>query len=849
MRSSSAPPRPNLGTSATIWAESQPAQRRSFQQPTKKAVSKPQQKGSKQKTTILFVPPSQGGPPPLYPLPVGSAPVIGRRHYIDQVPAHPGMTVNSQAPICTRKTTVKTNTITISSKSLPPFSQPTPPAIEHEPNVGIPEGELRGLAQERGGLITHGLRERTAKSEPPRRTSFSDMRLPSIGLDLGLSDSFSGKNWDSEHNETRGREEGRPRLRVQLPPPPIGSSLKPTPPRENSTLGFVIHAGDVIPSEAPPRTLEDPIGSEPKRHTKHVDSVQSTESESDNISTPRVTLAVAQKIEWPNHLLDPFFQFQVGDSQNLDQALSKPSSLESTLGYTQPISIHTPRLSPLEQNRRLAIKRKPAPPVQVYLLPITLTESNDSSSYDAASMAIRLQDLFSTDASELRLPRAGPEPSWNSLDPNINGSTMLPPRPHSTPPGSANSHNNAILAPPSPSQRHIHVESPTETHWQTLSSLDLSSYHELNIYLEALSVLAGTPKRSRTPLRFSTSSSHYSDDSAAPNSRISSLSSYSYHSNLPSPSEYIAYPSPQFKYSLIPRPRMGAVELPGVVPVELPGTEAIPVSSSSHPQSKSPMVNVGQLRLPTPRYSQPGIKTLDVLLTAPSRFPIQEQDMPCRTTILKGSRRVTFIRPRASQSTTARAGNTTNNFVNSGLFGSGMLSSAVPINMAGSGKGLLNRENSRRIRERGGSILRKQGRDVYLELVNLGHLVGEPCYEVFLNRLDGSVWFVLKSGTNAASELAVGVFDEWLSNIIPRKQPAREQVVAVRWADGLDCVDAIRGLGIGNEENGAVMTRQRTMGEVEVECPEAAAELEGVEVYLGVAVEEEEGAWFVPEGW
>jgi len=850
MRSSSAPSSPNLGTSTTIWTEPQVAQRRSFQ-------SKPQQKRSKQKTTIIFIPPSQGGPPFLHPSPVRSAPVTGKPHYMGRVPAHPGMTVHSQAPICTRKTTVKTNTITISSKPLPHRPQPTPLTIEHESIPGIPERELSKVAQqERGRPTTHGVREWAVESEPSRRRSFSEMsymRLPNIGLGPGLSDSFSDaevKNWDSEHSELRGREKGRRRLRVQLPPPPIGSSLKVTPPRENSALEFVIHAGDVIPSEAPPRTLEDSIGWRSECHTENVDSVHPTESERENVSTPRVTLAAAQEIEWPNHLLDPFFQFQVGDPQNLDETLSKPSSPESsspTLDYAQPTSMQTPRLSPMEQNRRLAIKRKPAPPVQVYLLPITVTESNDSNSYDTAPMAAQLQNLFSTDVSELRLPRTGPEPSWNCLDPNMNGGTP------SSPPGSASSHNdlsNAMPTPPSPSQKHIHVEGPTEIHWQTLSSLDLSSYYELNIYLESLSVLAGTPKRPTiSPLRLSTSSSHYSDDSAVSNARISCLSSHSHHSNLPSPSEYIAYPSPQFKYCLVPRPRMGAVELP----VEFPGTEVIPVSSSSYSQSnKSSMVNIGQLRLPSSSYSQARIKTLDVLLTAPSRFPIQEQDMPCRTTILKGSRQVIFIRPRASQSTTAKVGNTANNFVNSGPFESGTSSSAMSIHTAlkpGSGRGLLNRENSRRIRERGGSILRRRGRDVYLELVNLGHLVGEPCYEVFLNRLDGSVWFVLKSGTNATSLLAVGVFDEWFSNIIPRKQPARERVVAVRWADGLDCVDAMRGLGIDNEGKGAVMTRQCTMGEVEVECPEAAAELEGVEVYLGVAVEEEEGAWFVPEGW
>ncbi|KAF8425308.1 hypothetical protein EV426DRAFT_708943 [Tirmania nivea] len=858
VRSSAAPPGPDLRTSTDIWTEPQAAQRRSLQQLVKKAASLPQQKGSKRKTTIIFIPPSQGDPPPLlHQSPVRPVPVTGRPHYMDRMPVHSGMTVNSRVPICTRKTTVKTNTITISSKPLPPRPQPMP-AIEHELNAEIPKGNWSKVAQEeRGGLTTHGVREWTIESEPSRRNSFSDMRymrLPRIGPGPGLCDSFSSvgvEDWDSEHCGLRRREESRPRLSVQLPPSLIGSSLKATLPRKNPTLEFEIHAGDVIPSEAPPRTLEDLIERQSKRYTKNVNSVHSTDKENGNVSTPRGILTVTEKGELPDHLLDSF-QSQVGDFQNLDQTLSKPSSLESSfpiLDYAQPISMQNSRLSPMKQNRRLAVKRKPAPPARVYSLPVPLTEPNDDNSYDTASMATHLQKLFSTDVSEIRLPRTGPEPSWNFLNPNIKGGTILPPQSHSSPPDSANPHNdlnNVMFTPPSSSQRHISIECPTEVQWQTLSSLDLTSYHELNIYLESLSVLAGTSKCSTIPPQWlSASSSHCSDDSAIPSARISCFSSYSYHSNLPSPSKYIAYPSPQFKYSLVPRPLMGAVELPG--------TEIIPVPSSSHSQSnRSSLANVGQLRLPSSSYSQPRIKTLDILLTTPSRFPIQEQDMPCRTTILKSSRQVTFIQPGASPSTTARSGNATNNSINSGSFGTHLSSSAMSINTAlkhGSENGLLNRKNSRRIRERGGSILRKRRRDVYLEFVNLGHLAGEPCYEVFLNRLDGSVWFVLKSGTNTTGSSAVGVFDQWFSNIIPRKQPARERVVAVRWADGLDCVDGMRGSGFGSGGKGAVMTRQRTTGEVEVECPEAAAELEGVEVYLGVAVEEEEGSWFMPEGW
>ncbi|RPB25140.1 hypothetical protein L211DRAFT_848482 [Terfezia boudieri ATCC MYA-4762] len=116
-----------------------------------------------------------------------------------------------------------------------------------------------------------------------------------------------------------------------------------------------------------------------------------------------------------------------------------------------------------------------------------------------------------------------------------------------------------------------------------------------------------------------------------------------------------------------------------------------------------------------------------------------------------------------------------------------------------SGKGQLNRESRRRIREQRGSILRRRGRDVYLELVDLEHLMGEPCYEVFLIRLDGSIWFVLKIRKNTTSLLAVGIFDVGFPNIIPRKQLARERVVAVRWADGLGCVDNMCGSGVDNE--------------------------------------------------
>ena len=792
--------------------------------------------------------------------------MTGRMLHRDRVPVYPDMTVNSQVPVCTRKTTVKTNTITISSKPLPPCPQPAPPAIEYEWSAEIPEGGLSRVAQqEGGGLATYHVRECTAEGEPSRSSfgKMTYMMLPSIGLGTGLSDSFSGQveNWDSEHSELRGREKGRSRLRVQLPPPPIGSSLEATraPPREKSTLEFVIHAGDVIPLEAPPRTLEDSTGWESKRHTKSLDIGHSTEKGDENVSAPRVTLTVAEEIEWPDSLLDPFFQFQVGNSQNLDQTISKPSSPEPPfpmLDYTQPILIQNSRLPPVKQNRRVAVKRKPAPPARVYSLPITLAELNNSNSCDTAPMVTQLENLLPTDISEMRPPRTGPDPSWNFLGLR-NENTMLPPRPHSSPPGSANPQNNLNtgmgFTSPSPPQRHIPVESLTEIHWRTLSSLDLTSYDELNIYLRSLSALAGASKcLTIPPLRASTSSSYYFDDSTAPNARVSCFSSYSYHSNLPSPSEYIAYPSPQFKYSLVPRPKLGAVELPGVAPVELPDTEVIRIFSNSHPSSnKTSMVNVGQLRLPSSSSSQPTIKELNVLLTASLRFPIRQQDMPCRTTILKGSRRVTFIWPRVCQSMTTSVDNTTKH---SSLSGTHISSLAMSIDTAlklGSGKGLLNRKNSRRIRERGGSILRRRGRDVYLELVNLGHLVGEPHYEVFLNRLDGSVWFVLKSGTNATGPLEMGVFDQWLSNIIPGKQSARERVVAVRWADGLDCVDGMRGSCVGTKGKGMGVARQCTTGEVEVEVEylEAVAELEGVEVYLGVAVEEEEDGWFAPEGW
>jgi len=700
-------------------------------------------------------------------------------------------------PICTRKTTVKTNTITISSKPLPPCPQPTPPVTKYEANVEISEGELSKVAQqEGGGLATHG-----------------------------------------------GGGRDRPRLRVQLPPPPIRSPLKA---QENPTLEFVIHAGDVIPSEAPPRTLGGPIGWESGRHMENVDPVRLRGKENENVSAP-VTLMVAEETDWPGHFLDPFSQLQVCDSQNLGKALSKPSLPEGPsliFDSGHPISMQNPQFSSAVEQNRLAVKRKPAPPVRVYSLPITPTESNNDNSYYTASMATHLQNFFSPDASEMILPRTGPESSWNFLDPNMHGGTMLAPRSHSSPPASANPHDdlNTAFAPPSPSQRHINVEGPAEIHWRTLSSLDLTSDDELNIYLGSLSALAGTPMYpTASPLRVSTSSSHYSDDSTFPNARISRCSNYSYDSNLPSPSGYMVYPSPQSKCSLVPRSQMGAVELPG--------TSAVLLSSNLRPQSnKRFMVNVGQLRLPSSSYNQPRTKTLQVLLTAPSRFPVQEQDMPCRTTILKGSRRVTFIRRGASQGMTP-----INNSSYSGSLGTHLPPSAISINTAlklGSGKGLLNRENSRRIRERGGSILRRRGRDVYLELVNFGYLVGEPCYEVFLNRLDGSVWFVLNSGTSVSGSLAMGVFDQWFSNLVPRKQPTRERVVAVRWADGLDCVDGLRGSSAGSELKGTLVTRQCTTGEMEVECPQlVAAGLEGVEVYLGEAVDEEEGGWFMPEGW
>jgi len=143
-------------------------------------------------------------------------------------------------------------------------------------------------------------------------------------------------------------------------------------------------------------------------------------------------------------------------------------------------------------------------------------------------------------------------------------------------------------------------------------------------------------------------------------------------------------------------------------------------------------------------------------------------------------------------------------------------------------------------------------------------------YDAFLNRLDGSVWFVAQptpttTSTTGSSTVATSstIFDEWLLNFLPRKPSATERVLAVRWADGLDCVDALRGLNAGGNGDCKVQgddvpaivdpkklkRQKRTTWGIGLQCPPNAVELEGVEVYLGKGVEEEEEGWFVPDSW
>lgn len=773
---------------------------------------------------------------------------------------------------------MKTNTITIYSKPLPPHPPLTPPGSEPQTELPILLDLNEGTPRGRVSLETYRAEKSNLESKQSRRRAVSEIgsrRIPSIDLGPGFGESLGNadvQSWDSDSpdNFKRGRERTRPRLRVQLPPPSIGSGGKVTSPWDNPGSEFVIHADDVIPSEAPPRTLEEPV----KRETDNCQNLISPNliDHGENNLTPKVTLTVAdsEEIDWPDYLLDSF------EHDSPTQACNKKPNLKSSspespkrLDIVNSPEMENPGVSS-EQNRRAPVKRKPAPPLRVYSLTLELNETNNSNAYSATDMAAQLQSLLTGDISPIAPPITPPEPESGAFKPKDTGNTkqslndpsksaysygmplkhnyikqaVSAPRSHSSPPGTENSQAHLATTLNLSWTWEDPVQLGPTTEWRTLSALDLTSCDELKIYLDSLSLIADTdddPIEGSNELsdclmesRLSTiSASCYSDSATGiphDNKRNSASSTYSYHSNLPSPSAYIAYPSPHFKYLLIPRPLSNAVELSA----EFPGPVS-PTYGSMIPQESphTSVISVGRIRL---RNSH--IQILNILLTPPARLPSADHEMPCRTTILKGTRRITFVRPDKDL---------TNGKHNS------RLSSPISINTAlkiGSGKGLLNRENSRRIRDRGGSILRSRGRDVYLELVVLGQVIGEPAYEAFLNRLDGSIWFVLKSGGTTSASLSANFFDQWFSNIARRKLSTNEQVVAVRWADGLDFVDPLRGvqLGAGGDARDTTVVEQRacTCGEMEMECPAAAREMAGVEIYLGEGVEEEDEGWFMP---
>lgn len=526
---------------------------------------------------------------------------------------------------------------------------------------------------------------------------------------------------------------------------------------------------------------------------------------------------------------------------------------------------------------RLRIKRKPAPPLRVHSLPVTPDSeqgigeiSGDSACSPSAAYFCELSPERTT------LPVVPP---------------FYSPRPHSSPPETHNERSSSLGS-------FTWGNKSVTDNWRALSSLDLTCSEELVIYLESLFIIAGgsggsgggmgdyrSRQHSKSKVnRCLSITSCYSDSVVS----LSSIAS-SPASGLPSPSEYAPYLNDFLAYFS----NSSATDIPEAVEhYSLSSSTAAVCSDHPKPYFFPPprqkrdgaVVKMGQLCLPASsnEYGIAGIHTLDVLLLAPCRDPRSEQDMPCRTTILKTTRRIAFLRRGV-----ASIGSGNDNYVRSPTQEEkhpGIPRALIPgVSMVGSGKGLLNREKSLRIRRNGGTVLRQRGRDVYLELVILGTVVvgnkfggqdgGEQQagFDAFLNRIDGSVWFVAQptptiTSTTGSSTIARSstIFDEWLSNFLPRKPSAMERVLAVRWADGLDDVDALRGFNAGGNDGGEFQEdddvpamvdpkrrpqqRRRTWG-VGLHCPPNAVEMEGVEVYLGRGVAMEEGGWFVPEGW
>ncbi|KAI5803282.1 hypothetical protein DFH27DRAFT_44830 [Peziza echinospora] len=454
---------------------------------------------------------------------------------------------------------------------------------------------------------------------------------------------------------------------------------------------------------------------------------------------------------------------------------------------------------------RNVVKRKPAPSVRVHSLPMliinkehmmdchgTLSSSSDGSPYlspAGAGPRDDLDKLFGEEQTSSPMTRfltalrneSSPTGTECSGSPTIkpNSPTIKSP----------------ICASDIPANNFNPPTNPT-TDWRSLSFLDLTSTDELLIYLQSLTLIRDSEGQSQGEGGF-IDSSRFCSTATSP----SINSRFSFYSDLPSPSSYN------------------------------------PLTSLPMPIPREPLrigdIHLGQLRL-TPQSTIYIPLDISLKVFEPNAQYNNPFGMPCRTTILTGTRRVTFVKPAEGS----------REFVQTNSLEAPLPKRSLTI---GSGKGLINRDNSKRIRSRGGTILRHRGRDIYLELVDLGSLTGAmaapPLFDVFLNRVDGSVWLVYNP---RQSEFASGgVLDCWAFSTLGITRKGKEKVLAVRWADGLDCVHEFRGGNLG-----PVVARMARVGgrrgEMEIEC--GVVEMEGVEVYLGENVREEEDGWFVPEG-
>lgn len=137
-----------------------------------------------------------------------------------------------------------------------------------------------------------------------------------------------------------------------------------------------------------------------------------------------------------------------------------------------------------------------------------------------------------------------------------------------------------------------------------------------------------------------------------------------------------------------------------------------------------------------------------------------------------------------------------------------------------------------------------RGKDVYLELVALGRVIDHP-YSAFLNRMDGSIWLLPNENQNRCMGPIPGFLDDWALGALEERgvelrskseysssgrAVAGEKIVAIRWADGLHCVN----------ENEVKGSHKKTVER------SAASDFD---IYLGEGIQEEEDGWYEPEEW